>query len=134
MSILRILVALALIVAGAFLPAIGPDPKPAAAHTVGMDHEVFTIEEMKIHKGERVTMVNNSRWIHIVGPGEGGSLEEADGLPMHERVLMETDDSYTTPVWNQPGVYYLTCSIHPEMTVKVIVDDCGGCCSPASCG
>jgi len=134
MSFLRVLVAVALVMAGAFLPAVGADPAKPPTRSIGMDHEVFTITEMTIHQGETVTMVNNSRWLHIVGPGEGGTLEEADGLPMHERVLMETDDSYTTAVWNQPGVFYLTCSIHPEMTVKVIVTDCGGCCSPASCG
>jgi plastocyanin len=36
---------------------------------------------------------------------------------------METNDSLTTGQWNTPGNYTLTCSVHPEMTVKVIVTE-----------
>jgi plastocyanin len=134
MSIPRVLFAIPLLLAGAFLPAAGADPAPAPPGVVGMDHEVFTVKEITVHKGEPVKMVNNSRFLHIIGPGEGGTLKEAAGNPMHERKLVQTDDAYQTAPFNDPGVYYLTCSIHPEMTVKVTVTDCGGCCSPASCG
>src|SRR5262245_54606462 len=134
MSILRILAAIALVLTGALFPALDGDPVKAPPRTIGMAAEVFTITEMTVHTGETVTLVNDSRWLHIVGPGEGGSLEEAPGLPMHERVLMESNDKYTTAKWDQPGEYYLTCSIHPKMTVEIKVTDCGGCCSPAGCG
>jgi plastocyanin len=39
---------------------------------------------------------------------------------------METTDVYTTGAWNTAGTFYLTCSVHPEMTVKVVVTGC--CC------
>lgn len=121
MAFLRVLVAIALVLAGAFLPAAGADPATPPAHAIGMVHEYFSTDHVTIHRGEKVEMVNSSRWIHIVGPGKDGSLEEANGLPMHERVLMETDDTYTTAQWNEPGVYFLTCSIHPLMNVEVTV-------------
>ena|SRR5947209_18079045 len=133
MAIPRLLFAMPLLLAGAFLPAAGTDPPNPPAGVVGMGHEVFTTNEITVHRGGTVTMVNNSRWMHIIGPGQDGTLALADGNPMRERVLTEINDHYTTPPFEQTGTFYLTCSIHPEMTVKVIVTDCG-CCSPASCG
>jgi len=133
MRIPRILLGLALVVAGVAVPAIGNVPAPTPDGAIGMIHEGFTRTEVTIHQGQTVTLVNSSRWLHIIGPGQEGTLEEASGLPMHERALMETNASYTTKPWTQPGTYYLTCSIHPEQTVKVVVTDCG-CCSSATCG
>jgi plastocyanin len=132
MAIPRILFALPLLAAGAFLPAAGADPPAAPAGVVGMAHEVFTINEISVRRGDTLTLVNNSRWLHIIGPGEGGTLTAAKGNPMNLRVLTEINDSYTTPAWQDDGTYYLTCSIHPDMTVKVVVNDCG-CCSQG-CG
>jgi plastocyanin len=123
MAIPRILFAVPLLVAGAFLPAAGADPVKAPSGTVGMDHEVFTSDVVTIRRGQTLTLVNDSRWAHIIGPGRDGSLAEGDRNPMRERVLTETDDRYTTLPWNAPGTYYLTCSMHPDMTVKVVVTD-----------
>jgi plastocyanin len=121
MTIPRILFAIPLLAAGAFLPAAGTDPPKPPPGVVGMDHEVFTTNEITVHRGDTLTLVNNSRWAHIIGPGRDGTLALADGVPMRERALTETNDSYTTPPWNEPGTYYMSCSIHPEMTVKVTV-------------
>jgi len=84
MAIPRILFAVPLLVAGAFLPAAGADPVKAPSGTVGMDHEVFTSDMVTIRRGETLTLVNDSRWAHIIGPGRDGSLAEADRNPMRE--------------------------------------------------
>jgi plastocyanin len=34
---------------------------------------------------------------------------------------MQTDGVYTTGPWETPGSYYLTCSVHPRMTLNVVV-------------
>ena len=133
MAFPKILFALPLLVAGAFLPAIGASPPTPPSGVVGMDHEVFTIDEITVHRGDTLTFANNSRWLHILGPGRDGLLGEVDGLPMHERALTEINDRYTTGQWNALGTFYITCSMHPDMTVKVIVDECD-CCSHATCG
>ncbi len=121
MAFPRILLALPLIAAGAFLPALGPEPAKAPPGAVGMVHEEFATKEVTVHRGESLLFVNNSRYMHIIGPGRDGTLAEEDGSPMHERVLMPTDDSYTLGPFTVPGTYNITCSMHPEMTVKVTV-------------
>jgi plastocyanin len=123
MALPRILLAVPLIVAGAFLPAANHVTVKPPAGAIGMGHEVFTTTEVSIHRGDTLTFVNDSGYMHIIGPGREGTLVEADGDPMHRRVLMASNASYTTPPFDVPGTYYFTCSMHPEMTVKVVVTD-----------
>lgn len=122
----RILLVVPLLVAGVWLPAAGADPKPAPSGVLGMDHEHFASDQVTVKCGDTLSMVNDSRWVHIIGAGQGGLISAAPaGVPVG-RTLVETDDSYTTGKWNVPGTYSVTCSVHPEMTVKVVVTDC--CC------
>ncbi|GIH14300.1 cupredoxin domain-containing protein [Rugosimonospora africana] len=123
MALPRILIAVPLIAAGAFLPAAGSAPAKAPAGAVGMGHEVFTTGTVRIHVGDTLKFVNDSRYMHIIGPGRDGTLTETDGDPMHRRVLMPSNGDYTTPPFAVPGTYYITCSMHPDMTVKVVVTD-----------
>jgi plastocyanin len=126
MVVPRIFVAVPLLVAGMFLPAAGAEPAKPPAGIMGMLHEAFAPKEWTVSCGKTLTMVNNSRWVHIIGPGEDGLLGTDKNVPVPRRQLLETDDTYTTGAWNTPGTYHLTCSVHPEMTVKVVVTDC--CC------
>jgi plastocyanin len=121
MAFPRILIAVPLIAAGAFLPAVGHAPAKAPAGVVGMGHEVFTTDEATIHQGDRLRFVNDSRYMHIIGPGRDGTLATAAGEPMQSRVLMPENASYTTPPFTKPGTFYFACSMHPDMTVKVVV-------------
>jgi plastocyanin len=121
MAFPKILFAIPLLAAGAFLPAVGAAPAEPPSEQVGMEHEYFNTDHITVHQGQTLTFANNSRWMHIIGPGEGGLLVEKDGLPMHERALTEINDEYTTGKWNDLGTYYITCSMHPLMTVKVTV-------------
>jgi plastocyanin len=123
MALPRILIAVPLVVAGAFLPAVGQAPAKAPPGAVGMEHEVFATKEVHIHRGETLTFTNDSRYMHIIGPGHDGTLAIAAGDPLQERVLMPSDANYTTAPFNVPGTYYITCSMHPEMTVKIVVSD-----------
>jgi len=54
--------------------------------------------------------------VHIIGPGRHAILSAERGVPVDGRHLMETTDVYTTGAWNTAGTFYLTCSVHPEMT------------------
>jgi plastocyanin len=127
MALPRILLAVPLLAAGILLPAVGSDPTPPSAGVLGMEHEAFATDQVTVKCGDTLPMVNDSRFVHIIGPGQGGLLTDAPkGVPVTTRKLVETNDSYTTGKWTVPGQYFLTCSVHPEMTVKVVVTDC--CC------
>jgi plastocyanin len=118
----KIALAVPLLIAGMYLPAAGPDLQALPAGAVGMGHEGYSRHEIDIHVGQRVTFQNDSRWIHIIGPGHGGHLSGAvKHVPVDARLLMQQNDTYTTGRWNAPGRYQLTCSVHPEMNTTVVV-------------
>jgi plastocyanin len=125
-AIPRILFVVPLLLAGMYLPALGADPAPPPSGVLGMRHEAFDRKDVTVHCGDTLTMQNDSRWVHIIGPGQDGLLVPAEGVPVTSRRLTQTGDVYTTGAWTTPGTYYLTCSVHPEMTVKVVVTGC--CC------
>jgi plastocyanin len=133
MGIPKILLIVPLLVAGMYLPAAGPTPASAPIGVLGMTHEHFTQDKVTVKCGERLSMVNTSRWVHIIGPGRDGVLTPAStAVPVTRRVLLQTSDSYTTGRWTTPGEYHLTCAVHPEMTVDVVVTGC--CCQRGSAG
>jgi len=125
MAIPRIFFVVPLLVAGMYLPAIGVPAKPPSG-VLGMRHEAFASKEVTVPCGQSLTMQNDSHWVHIIGPGQDGTLVAAKGVPVTRRELTQMNDVYRTGPWETSGVFYLTCSIHPEMTVKVVVTGC--CC------
>ncbi|MFI9388382.1 hypothetical protein [Kutzneria sp. NPDC052558] len=132
MPIPRILFAVPLLAAGVLLPALGADPAAPPAGAVGMDHEVFASDVVTVRQGQTLLLVNNSRWAHTIGPGRSGHILDAVDVPMAGYHLMETNAEYTTGKWDKPGTYYLTCSVHDRMTIKVVVTACT-CCENGSC-
>ncbi len=121
MSVPRVLLVVPFLVAGAFLPAAGAKPDSPPADALGMSHLDYIGDEVRLRVGDTLTLANNSRWAHTVGPGEGGSVVDTPGVPITGFTLMQTNDLFTTGRWNTPGAFYLTCSVHPDMTVKVVV-------------
>jgi plastocyanin len=82
----------------------------------------FTRDAVTIHVGQRVTMFNNSSIIHVIGPGRDGHVWGTErNVPVLGFHLMQTNGVYQTPPWRVPGTYWLTCSVHAEMTLKVVV-------------
>lgn len=124
MSIPRIFFAVPLLIAGAALPALTSAPTAAANGAIGMNHETFSVNEATIPVGGTLTFVNDSRWLHVLGSGQKGRIGAVAGAPsMGTRGahMSQTGDNWTTATWNTPGTYYVTCSLHPEMTMKVVV-------------
>jgi len=117
----RILFAVPVLLLSMVLPTAGAAISRPADGVLGMTHEHYSSEVVTVHRGDALTMQNNSRFAHTVGPGKDGHLVDAAGVPITGAHLMETNDVLTTGRWNTPGTYTLTCSVHPEMTVKVIV-------------
>lgn len=128
MAVPRILLLVPLFAAGMYLPAAGT-PKALPAGVLGMTHEGFSQTEVSVACGQTLTMQNDSNWSHIIGPGRDGTLFSEAGVPVTTRHLMGTNDTFTTGAWDTAGTFTLTCSVHPEMTVKVVVTGC--CCAHA---
>lgn len=115
----------AFVVPGLLVPALQAASKPLPAGAVGMIANDFARDVVTIHVGDRVTLFNNSNVVHIVGPGRSGTIVRSErGVPVSGFHLMQTNSVFTTPPWNTPGTYYLTCSVHPDMTLKVVVIHC----------
>jgi len=122
MRIPRILFVVPGLLAGLLVPALQASPKPLPADAVGMISDDFARDAVTIHVGQRLTMFNNSTVIHVIGPGRGGKVKYYEKhMPISGFHLMPTNSVYRTPPWRYPGTYWLTCSVHPDMTLKVIV-------------
>jgi plastocyanin len=89
-----------------------------------MRHEAFATETVTIPRGGTVTFYNSSGWLHIIGAGDEGRFKAESGTP-HLGDLgafnSETGDIFVSGPWNTPGTYHITCQLHPEMNLTVIV-------------
>jgi hypothetical protein len=119
----RVLFVIPGILAGILVPAvIVSTPKPAPPNTVGMTFMDFSKNIVYLHRGQWLTLVNSSRNIHAIGPGENGQIVSGvRGEPMAGYHLMETNAVYKTGPWLTPGTFHVTCSIHPMMNLTVVV-------------
>jgi plastocyanin len=117
----RILFAVPALLLGMALPTAGAAIRTPQSGVLGMNHEHFTSKVVTVHRGDTLTLQNDSRFIHTVGAGKDGHLADRSGVPVSGPHLMETNNVFTTGRWNTPGTYTLTCSVHPEMTVTVLV-------------
>lgn len=122
MAVPRVLFVVPGLLAGLLIPALHSAPKSPPPGAVGMASDDFARDTVTIHTGQSITLVNNSNKIHVVGPGRDGRIWRTEGnVPVAGFHLMQTNGVYKTPAWRIPGTYWLTCSVHPDMTLKVIV-------------
>ena len=118
----RVLLVIPGLLAGFLIPALIPAPKPVPAMDVGMVTRDFAKEAVTLHRGQRLTLVNNSNAVHVIGPGRDTHIVSPEhGVPMTGFHLMQTNAVYTTGPWMTLGTFYLTCSVHPGMDLKVVV-------------
>jgi plastocyanin len=102
--------------------ADSPDPPPGQ---VGMSEEEFSTPTVTIKVGEPLTFINNSHFLHVLTPGTDSQTMDQAGMPgmddAYDTHVSEAGSEYTTRAWNTPGTYHLTCTLHPEMNVDVVV-------------
>ncbi len=97
-------------------------------NTVRLLGASFAVASITIHKGERITFVDDSNEgsLHVLVVGQGGQPVSEKGAPdfgglSGER--LDVGDSWTSPPWNTAGTFHVTCTAHPTtMTMTVIVE------------
>jgi plastocyanin len=118
----RILLVVPGLLAGLLIPALTAAPKAAPQHAVGMISDDFMQSTVTLHRGDRLTLVNDSHFVHVIGPGFDQHVYSPQrGDPVLGFILMQTNDVYTSKPWMTPGTYYLTCTVHTRMNLKVVV-------------
>ena len=122
MRIPRILFVVPGLLAGLLVPALQASPKSLPPGAVGMTGVDFARDVVTIHEGQRVTFFNNSNVIHTIGAGNHGKvISYQKNVPVIGFHVMQTNGVYITPPWTKPGTYFITCAVHPHMTIKIVV-------------
>jgi plastocyanin len=122
MSVPRILFVVPGLLLGLLVPAVIAAPKSAPATDVGMVGRMFAQSVVTLHRGERLTLVNDSNVVHVIGPGINTQVISPErGVPMTGFHLMQTNAAFTTGRWMTLGTFNLTCTVHPGMNLKVVV-------------
>ena len=105
--------------------AAQPDSKPEDAGAITMDHLVFGTETHELPLGGRLTFSNSSsRALHVLVVGKDAQPRPQAGAPSFGGASghrSEVGDRWTTPSWDTPGTYWVTCTLHPSMNLKVVV-------------
>jgi plastocyanin len=117
----RILFVIPGLAAGLLVPALTAGPKPLPSGAVGMTISDFARDTVTLHVGQRLTLFNDSRVVHVIGAGLNNHVFPERGAPIRGFHLMETNSVFETGRWESAGTFTLTCTVHPGMNLKVVV-------------
>lgn len=126
MKKLALLVLFALAVS--LLAACGSEESgPDSPNKVNMNAAAFDKDSITINKGEAITFISaQGAAIHILVIGKNGNSETEKGAPDFGGASghqVDVGGKWTTPPWNTPGTYHVTCTVHPgTMNLTVIVN------------
>ena len=96
----RIFLVIPGLLAGFLIPALIAAPKPVPMADVGMVSDDFAHDVVTIHRGQQLTLVNDSDVVHVIGPGVNTHIVSPEhGVPMTGFHLMQTNAVYTTGRW-----------------------------------
>ena len=122
----RFVLAVPFVVLGALAPALASDePLPRRPNLVGMEQVKFDRDVITIRQGQQIQFVNNSNFLHVLAPGNRARVSNTPGVPSFgpdDVRSMPRGDPFVTGVWDEAGSYDLTCTLHPEMNLNVVVD------------
>jgi plastocyanin len=119
--------ALALLVAMLSGCVVQTSPAKPAGNNVTMGPNNFSSgDSITVKTGDTITFTDdaNTGSVHILVIGTNGSAEKEAGAPDFgaDGIHFNAGDSKPSPVWNTPGTYHVTCTLHPttmNLTVTV---------------
>jgi plastocyanin len=122
----KVVLAVPLVVLGAVVPGLTDHtPLPRRANVVGMAQESFDRQTITIRQGQHVEFVNNSNFLHVLAPGHKARVTNDPAAPSFgaDNVRsMPRGEPFLTDAWRTPGSFQLTCTLHPEMNMTVVVE------------
>lgn len=126
MAVPRILFAVPFLVLGAAAPALAHTTPAPSGHSnlVGMRQESFSTDTVTLHVGEPLQLFNDSNFLHVVAPGQDARVADQPGEPRfgsRDVVSVPRGTAYQTLTWGAPGTYHVTCTLHPDMNLTVVV-------------
>jgi plastocyanin len=97
---------------------------PALSAPAGTEEEVmvqdqaFSPDELTVTVGTTVTWVNGDAMGHTITHGEGGA-------PLQDALFDEelSQDQVVSYTFEEPGTYPVTCRVHKDMQMTVIVEE-----------
>ena len=98
-------------------PAGDGDGSPGTTDEVSIEALAFAEQEITVPAGTTVTWVNNDSVGHTVTHGEDG--QPASDAMFDEAIGVGEEVTFT---FDEPGTYQVTCTIHPQMNMTVVVD------------
>jgi plastocyanin len=125
MTVPKLVAAVPFVILGAVAPALHHhEPLPTRPNLVGMGQVTFDRDVITIHRGDEIEFVNNSNFLHVIGPGDRARITSEPSMPSFgtdDVQTMTRGDPFVTGPWNHIGSYQLTCALHPEMNLRVVV-------------
>jgi plastocyanin len=122
----KLFFAVPLVVVGAIAPGFTRHtPISRAPNVVGMKQVDFDRDVITIHEGERIQFVNSSNFLHVIAPGDRARITAQAGVPLlgpDDVRSMPRGEPFLTASWDTPGSYRLTCTLHPDMNLDVVVE------------
>jgi len=88
-----------------------PAPAQLAANEIGIDNFSFTPKVLTVTAGTEVTWINRDDVPHLIASAKG---------QFKPSKALETDQRFTVRL-TEPGSYDYFCSLHPQMTGRVVV-------------
>ncbi len=125
LALLTLAVLVCLWLAGCSFGASG-DSGPCSAQNLKMGSATFCASTISIPKGGTITFTDDpgNGAIHILVIGTNGVKQSENGAPDFggaAGISLNPGDTWTTPPWNTPGTYHITCTVHPGMNLTVTV-------------
>lgn len=108
------------------LAACGGSSNASGGSNVHMAATNFMQPSITISRGSSVSLVNDTGSVHIIQNGmwNNGSPQPMDemGAPMMNNMQVNSaNQTVTVGPFNTTGTYHLYCTIHPGMTLTVMV-------------
>ncbi len=102
--------------AGLLLLAACGDGGPDVAHEISQKNKSFAPDAVAIEAGQTILLHNDDSRTHNIRVFHPKMDYNSGGQDPGEDIRLTFDD---------PGTYYVTCGIHPEMELKVTVTEKG---------